>query len=76
MSNTSGHTNKDHAVYAAQQLKANGYYDHEVVVADDRTLQLDYDDVPFGQPMPERFAKVMDILRQALNKESPPVYNV
>lgn len=73
-SDVSGESQKDHAIFAAQELKNKGFFDWEVVVADERTLQLDYDQVPFGIPLPDLFEKTLSILMQAFGLTEAPVW--
>jgi hypothetical protein len=57
----------DHVAFAAKQLLEKGFVDWECVVATDTTLLLDYDDRPFGAPLPELFGRILAILKQAFD---------
>jgi hypothetical protein len=63
---------QDHAEFGTKWLAEHGYDDWEVVVATDETLQLDYDTVPFGSPLPEVFERVLHILEETFEVESIP----
>jgi hypothetical protein len=59
--------NNDHALAAVQYLKEKGFADvWEVVLADDKMLMLDYDDMPVGSApfLPEQFFRTLGILEQ------------
>lgn len=68
-SDVGGTINKDHALYAEEFLIEEGYDSKwQVVVADDKTLMLDYDQRPYDCTLPEQFYDTLGILEQALHE--------
>ena len=67
-SDVAGTINKDHALAAQKTLDDNGYAkEWQVVVADDKMLMLDYDDLAATDcTLPEQFYMVLGILEQTL----------
>jgi hypothetical protein len=54
----------DHATAARAYLVNKGFTDWEVVLADDVTLMLDYDDSCIYNPLPDKFDRARHILDQ------------
>ena len=59
----------DHATAARAHLVNKGFTDWQVVVADDKTLMLDYDQRPYDCTLPEQFYDTLGILEQALHED-------
>jgi hypothetical protein len=66
----------DHVTAARAYLIAKGFTDWEVVIADDKTLMLDYDDMPAGSApfLPEQFFMALGILEQIPGQGSKTYY--
>lgn len=61
----------DHAPAAQKYLEDNGYADRwQVVLADDKTFMLDYDDKPYDGILPEQFYTILHILYQAVGSNN------
>ena len=68
-SDVAGTINNDHALAAQKTLDDNGYAkEWQVVVADDNTLMLDYDQRLYDCTLPEQFYDTLGILEQALHE--------
>jgi len=59
----------DHATAARAYLVNKGFTDWEVVLADDVTLMLDYDDSCIYNPLPDKFYRALHILDQVPEQE-------
>jgi hypothetical protein len=60
---------RDHATAARAYLVNKGFTDWEVVLADDVTLMLDYDDSCIYNPLPDKFYRALHILDQVPEQE-------
>jgi len=70
-SNVEGTIDKDHALYAEKYLRDMRLDDTwQVVVADDKTLMLDYDQRPYDGTLPEQFWIMLGIFDQVVGSNN------
>jgi len=70
-SEVEGTINNDHAKYAEQYLRDTGMDDKwRVVVADDNTLMLDYDNRPYDGSLPDQFYVVLGIFDEVVGGDN------
>jgi len=70
-SDTTGTIRGDHALFAEAYLRQTGMDDQwQVVVADDKTLMLDYDNRPYDGTLPEQFYSTLGIFDQVVGSDN------
>jgi hypothetical protein len=62
--------NNDHAQAGEAYLKTWHFDDWQVVVADDKTLMLDYDNKPYDGTLPEQFYTTLGIFDEVVGSDN------